>query len=204
MKSKILLTLATLAVSKMSFGIIQVVDQSQLIVNGTTSARSILEESVWQSFTAGNTGTLIQIDLGFFTEFSGDGTLEIFQGEGTTGSLLQSTGVTVESFDSPTPTMNSFTTNVSIVSGNQYTFNFIPNTITIPDPYGVAIANPGPYSGGALGINSSSGTTLTNFDAVFETTVEIVPEPAHITAILGGVVLLLVIKRRRTYCSQRL
>jgi hypothetical protein len=47
------------------------VDQQQLVYDGGTSARTLPGYTVWQSFTAGLTGTLAEIDMGFFNDMSG-------------------------------------------------------------------------------------------------------------------------------------
>jgi len=40
-----------------------ILDQEQVRYDGGTSARTQLGYTVWQSFTAGKTGTLVQIDM---------------------------------------------------------------------------------------------------------------------------------------------
>jgi hypothetical protein len=65
-------------------------DQSQLVYNGGMSARNLPQYSEWQDFTAGVTGTLCQIDIGYFNPMTGTGILNIYSGSGTGGALLQS------------------------------------------------------------------------------------------------------------------
>src|SRR5262249_54228646 len=72
-----------------------VLDQQQLTYNGGMSARTLPGYTVWQSFTAGASGTLVEIDMGFFNSMAGDGRLRIYSGEGTTGALLQTLSVSV-------------------------------------------------------------------------------------------------------------
>ena len=49
--------------------------QEQLVDDGGTSARTLPGYTVWQSFTAGQSGTLDEIDMGFFNDMSGQGQL---------------------------------------------------------------------------------------------------------------------------------
>ncbi|MBK8344010.1 MAG: hypothetical protein IPL12_12255 [Bacteroidetes bacterium] len=71
------------------------IDQQQLLYLGGESARNLPGYSTWQSFTAGVTGNLTQIDQGFFNEMTGTATLNIFTGTGNGGSLLYSETVTI-------------------------------------------------------------------------------------------------------------
>lgn len=149
------------------------VDQSQLNYNAGTSARNLPGYSHWQSFTAGITGTLTQLDLGFFTFINGVGTLEFYQGTGTNGTLLSSQVVPV--YCGGGNCLISFTVTVPVIAGQGYTFNFTPG-IGIPDPYGVQVENPGSYGSGYFAIVDPSGTYPTAFDMVFKT---------HVTTIGG-------------------
>jgi hypothetical protein len=129
----------------------QVLDQSQTIYNGGTSARNLPGYSEWQSFTAGITGRLTEVDLGFFaginrnggTSYTGTGTLRIFSGQGTGGTLLQTEAVNVSATSSATYApcdFNQFKTNVASVAGNMYTFDFTPTQGGgLPDPYGICV-----------------------------------------------------------------
>lgn len=162
----------------------QVLDQEQLAYNGGMSARTLPGYTVWQSFTAGYTGTLSQIDMGFFNDMSGDGWLRIYQGRGTQGALLQMLPVSVIGITQPDPTWNRWTVSAPVAAGIEYTFEFEPNRNTLPDPYGVCLASPGPYGGGLLGLNDPGGTYETEFDMVFRTYVT-VPAPAAAFAFAG-------------------
>src|SRR5215472_6102283 len=71
----------------------QQLDQEQLLYNGGMSARTLPGYTVWQSFTAGVSGTLTQIDMGFFNNMSGDGVLRVYVGSGTAGAVLQTLNV---------------------------------------------------------------------------------------------------------------
>ncbi len=147
----------------------QQLDQQQLNYDGGMSARTLPGYTVWQSFTAGISGTLTQIDMGFFNSMSGDGVLRIYSGAGTTGAVLQTLNVSVVGITQSPPTWNSWTVSVPITSGLQYTFELTPNASTLPDPYGVCLSDGDPYVGGELGINDPSGSYGTPFDAVFRT-----------------------------------
>jgi len=156
-----------------------VLDQQQLIYDGGTSARTLPGYTVWQSFTAGLTGPLVEIDMGFFNDMSGDGTLRIYAGEGTSGAVLQTLNVPVVGITQPPVTWNNWTVNVPVVAGQLYTFELTPNPLTLPDPYGVAIGSNNPYPSGVFGLNDPSGSYPTSFDTVFRTFVA-VPEPTSL------------------------
>lgn len=125
------------------------VDQQQLLYLGGESARNLPGYSTWQSFTAGVTGDLVQIDQGFFNEMTGTATLNIFTGTGNGGTLLYSETVTIsgtgnfwETFiiDPPVP----------ITENEVYTFEIVPDLAGgLPDPYGVQVSGPADnYAGG--------------------------------------------------------
>ena len=151
----------------------QQLDQEQLLYNGGMSARTLPGYTVWQSFTAGLSGTLTQIDMGFFNDMSGDGVLRIYSGSGTAGALLQMQSVPVVGVTQPQVTWNSWAVGVPVTTGLEYTFELTPNSLTLPDPYGVCLGDPNPYPGGELGLNDPSGSYETNFDAVFRTWVTV-------------------------------
>ena len=144
------------------------IDQSQLIYNAGTSARNLPGYSVWQSFTAGMTGTLTEIDMGFFNAINGMGYWSVHQGTGYNGALLDSQTVNVVCGSGNC--LIPFTENIAVVSGTTYTFAFRPGA-GIVDPYGVQAELPGTYAGGYFGLVDPSGTTNTGFDMIFETKV---------------------------------
>ena len=146
-----------------------VLDQEQLLYNGGTSARTLPGYTIWQSFTAGADGTLAQIDMGFFNDMSGQAQLDVIEGDGPTGAILQSLTVPVVGVTAPGVTWNSWAVNVQVVSGAAYTFRITPDAATLPDPYGVAIGATDPYPGGVMGIDDPSGSYPTPFDVVFRT-----------------------------------
>lgn len=153
-------------VAKGGGALTQAPDQSQLVYNAGTSARTLPGYSHWQSFTAGITGTLSQIDLGYFNYINGSGTLNIFAGAGTAGTLLQSQTINV--YCPAGNCMLPFSVSAPVVLGQQYTFQFIPGA-GMPDPYGVQVEMPGTYPGGEMAIVDPSGTYMTGFDMVFKT-----------------------------------
>ena len=188
-----------------------VVDQEQLNYGAGMSARSLPDYTVWQSFTAGVSGTLAEVDMGFFNAISGDATLRLYAGEGTGGALLQSLDVPIVSKAQAAASWNQWSVDVPVNAGSMYTFEITPNASTIPDPYGVALGTVGSYSGGHLGLNDPSGITLTDFDALFRTFVSPgtptgikpfspspVPEPLSLTlAGIGALGVFLYARRRR-------
>jgi hypothetical protein len=132
----------------------QTLDQSQLNYNAGVSARTLPGYSHFQSFTAGITGTLVQVDIGVFNFINGTGTLIIYEGGDTTGNILQSINVNVNC-----PVGNcfaNFPVSAAVIAGQVYTFRFIPGA-GMPDPYGVQAEVPGTYGGGQFGLIDPSG-----------------------------------------------
>lgn len=164
-----------------------VLDQQQASYEGGLSARTLPGYTVWQSFTAGISGTMSSIHAGFFNNMSGDGQLTVFAGAGVGGTLLQSVNVAVVGITQPGVTWNIWAVSVPIVAGSQYTFQLTPNAATLADPYGVAIGSG--YAGGNLGLVSGvAGSSVTQFDWVFQTYVlpsgsPIVPPPPTISGL---------------------
>ncbi|MBL0340123.1 MAG: T9SS type A sorting domain-containing protein [Bacteroidetes bacterium] len=147
------------------------IDQSQLNYNGGMSARNLPGYSEFQVFTAGTTGTLCQIEMGFFNPMSGTGIFNVYNGSGINGAILQTQQVTVTGSGN---FFYAFPLSVSVTSGLVYTFQFIPiQGGGLPDPYGVQVENPGTYQGGELNIIDPSGTYPTGFDMVFKTYVTV-------------------------------
>jgi hypothetical protein len=146
-------------------GSASVVDQKDTVYNSGMSARNLPGYSFWQSFTAGITGTLNQIDIGFFNNINGVGTLKFYSGTGTGGTLLDSHAVNVSCPSGSC--LLGFTENISITAGNIYTLDFIPGT-GMPDPYGVQVDIPGSYPGGTFALVDPSGT-YPQWDLVFKT-----------------------------------
>ena len=149
-----------------------ILDQQQLVYNGGTSARTLSGYTVWQSFTPSISGTLTEIDMGFFNDMSGSGQLRILSGDGTAGSILQTLTVPVLGITQPGVTWNAWAVSVSVTAGSFYTFNFTPDAATLPDPYGVAVGAGNPYPRGVMGLDDPSGSYRTDFDLVFRTFVK--------------------------------
>jgi len=148
------------------------VDQEQLVYDGGTSARTLPGYAVWQSFTAGATGTLSRIDMGFFNDMSGTARLSILEGEGTGGAELASLDVPVVGLTQAGVTWNAWSVSVPVDAGSVYTFRIVPDAATLPDPYGVAIGSASPYPRGIMGLDDPSGSYATPFDVVFRTYVD--------------------------------
>jgi len=146
-----------------------VLDQQQLVYDGGTSARALPGYSVWQSFTPSVSGTLSEIDMGFFNDMSGSGRLDILSGDGTAGKVLQTLTVPVVGITQPNVTWNQWMVRVRVTAGSVYTFKLTPDAATLPDPYGVAIGAGNPYLGGVMGLDDPSGSYRTDFDVVFRT-----------------------------------
>ncbi len=143
-----------------------VIDQEQTNYNGGMSALTGTDRSEFQTFVAGITGTLLQIDMGFFNYISGVGVVNLYAGNGITGTLLNTQNVNV---NCPSGNcMITFFENTSITAGTAYTFQFIPGA-GMPYPYGVQVQNPGTYGDGELFITDPSGTYATGMDMVFKT-----------------------------------
>jgi hypothetical protein len=148
-------------------------DQEQSRYDGGCSARTLPGYRVWQSFTAGKTGKLVRIDLGFFNDMSGSAELRIYDGEGTAGKLITALDVPVHGITRREVTWNSWQVDVPVTAGHRYTFELTPcRSGGLPDPYGVAIGAGDPYPGGCFGVNDPTGSYPTGFDAVFRTWLE--------------------------------
>lgn len=142
-------------------------DQSQLVYNAGTSARNLSQYTVWQSFKPGMTGTLCRIDMGFFNAMTGTGTLKIYSGTGTGGTLKQTLSVTVSGTGN---FFQTFNVAVAVTSGQTYTFQFTPTQGGgLPDPYGVQCVIPSAYPNGEYDITDPSGTYSMGGDLVFKT-----------------------------------
>jgi len=204
-ESVILLSALTLCLGTANAG--PVLDQSQLVYNGGLSATTLPGYGVSQSFTDGITGSLTEIDMGFFAgsdgpvyyPWSGDGTLRILTANGN--HLLQNLTVAVSTLPQSL-TWNDWAVDVPVTAGQQYLFDFTPNAASgIPNPYGVAIGTNanvtiGPYSGGDL-----NGDL--RFDAVFQTWVDPctnladAPEPSSVWLVSASALMFVGLGYRR-------
>lgn len=117
----------------------QALDQSQLQYDAAQSARNLPGWSTWQSFTAGLTGTLSQIDQGFVNPMTGAATLNIYTGNGTEGDLLYTAGVTISGTGIFWSTF-IIASPVNITAGQMYTWEVVPTQGGgLPDPYAVQV-----------------------------------------------------------------
>jgi len=144
-------------------------DQSQTLYDAGTSARNLPGYAYWQSFTAGVTGTLAQIDAGFFTYINGTGYWTVWEGEGTSGTMLDSQAVNI--YCNGGNCLLSFTENIPVTAGDVYTFQ-IRGGPGMPDPYGLQVSVNDPYANGEMAFVDPSGTYITTFDWVFNTWVQ--------------------------------
>ncbi|MES2680053.1 MAG: hypothetical protein V4635_09225, partial [Bacteroidota bacterium] len=81
----------------------QVVDQSHQIYNIPLSGRTLNGYNIFQSFTAGVTGTLVGIEIVFVDSMAGACTLKLYTGADTSGTLLQIAPQTVSCQGGPCP-----------------------------------------------------------------------------------------------------
>lgn len=137
-------------------------DQSNLDSNAGAGS-----SDQWQSFTAGISGGLVQIDLGVSSPISGasDGTLRFYEGEGTAGTLLGTQQVV---FEDVFNTMQEFVLDepVAMIAGEVYTVRFSVPNVTV----GWVDVGPNAYPGGRASFDP-------NRDFVFRTTMsQCIPE----------------------------
>jgi len=147
----------------------QTIDQFDTTYNAGLSSRTLPGYSWYQTFTAGITGNLTQIDIGFFNYISGIGTIEVYEDTGITGNMIYAGQVNV--FCPGNACMLPFQVNCNVVVGNSYTFHFIPG-IGMPDPFGVQQDFTNSYIGGEMFTIDPSGTYPFNMDLVFATYVK--------------------------------
>jgi hypothetical protein len=134
----------------------QTLDQNQPTWNGGTSERNLPGYYEWQSFTAGLNGYLCRIDLMFCNtnvKVNGTGTLKVYTGQGTAGTLLLTQSVsangTAYNFNQPFWQSWNLNTTPAITTGSLYTFQFIPTQGGgLTDPYLIQINIPSIYSNG--------------------------------------------------------
>lgn len=135
-----------------------VLDQQQTAINAAAGSTD-----QWQSFTPGKTGMLSRIDLavssGLITNQPQGGTIKIYAGEGTAGTLLATQNVTFNG--SMWNTFQSFTfqSPPMLTAGQRYTYRFSVPQVTVG---WVALDTANPYPGGRAGNDP-------NWDYVFKT-----------------------------------
>lgn len=157
-----------------ALGVTPAVDQSQTAISGQYSSSGALGV-LWQSFTAGTDGYLTAVELNFAGACTGDNrTVQIYEGQGTGGTQLASTNITVTGGNQ----VVSFPP-VQISSGTQYTFRISSSACV-----GHQVGNP--YGGGIIDLSVLSFTP--NDDAYFRTfTVPEATNPAFLVATDGRV-----------------
>lgn len=139
-----------------------------ILVTGVSSFGQA--NDIWQSFTPTQNGRLVKFtfDAGGNSP-AGNRTVSIFEGEGTSGTLLQTftynfvgntnvVSVTAE-VDLPTP--------IQVTQGSQYTW-----AVTNINPRTLINTNPNTYTGGT-GFATFNGTPFTNFDIGFSIVLDI-------------------------------
>lgn len=128
--------IAALALSATAF--CQSIDQQQTTYNAATSMpTSPANYYLGQSFTAGVTGTLTRIDIGFVNAFSGTGTVRVWSGSSPIGmTVIASVPITVTSINGAA-TYSSCFPNVAIQANAAYYFEFVPVSMPNPIPFAV-------------------------------------------------------------------
>jgi PEP-CTERM motif len=190
------LALAMAALSQTTLAAPIVVDQSQTASNVTLGLFGNLygwdrQVSIWQSFTAGTTGTLAGVGMTWGgTIASAD--LKIYAGTGVTGTLLSS--YTLSNVVG-TGTLQALTTGMSLAqtAGSVYTFS-LENLVCAGGVWGCyysASHNTDAYAAGVfMGQGYHMPDTyragVTNADLVFQTLVQAqqqVPEPSALALV---------------------
>jgi len=141
-------------------------DQSQPLTDGGTSERNLPGYYDGQTFTAGATGLLCEIDLMMFNTMTGTGILKVYSGSGVTGTMLDSQQVQVNVPSGQVWQDWTLLSPPTVTSGSVYTFQFIPiQGGGLPDPYGINVQDSDKYAGGY-------DLSLPTFDLTFRTYVE--------------------------------
>ena len=126
-------------------------DQQQTVVNGVAGSNT-----QWQSFTAGITGQLYQVDLlvnSTIYNWYQDGTIKIYSGEGNGGTLLSTTNATFYFYNTPIFQLYSLSTLVNVTAGNKYTIEFSVIGMSV---LAVHLNDNNPYSGGITSYGSGT------------------------------------------------
>ena len=112
-------------------------DQSQLASNGTAYIPDAC--AVWQSFTAGASGTLANVIVWPTGTLSGLFTFTVYTGQGTGGTILFSHVWAM--ITSGFPTRNGLPCSAAVTSGQTYTFSLAPvyPYNGIPTPYEMCV-----------------------------------------------------------------
>ena len=152
-------------------------DQQQL-----TGGAGFGAATAWQSFTAGVSGNLTQLDFRISspTATATSATLSVYAGEGTSGTLLTTQAIAV-SYTAGSNQYQQFplATVVPVVAGRQYTYLL---QTTSPAYLGIDVSvatAANPYAGGIYSVNS-------NQDLLFKTYVAAITRTNILTALAGG------------------
>jgi hypothetical protein len=144
-----------------------IVDQQQELTNGGTSERNLPGYYDGQTFTAGATGLLCEVDVMMFNTMTGTATLNIYSGNGITGTLLATQPVSINVPAGQVWQQWNLAAPPSVTQNSVYTFQFIPvQGGGLPDPYGVNVQGADVYAGGY-------DLTFTSFDMTFRTYVDV-------------------------------
>ncbi len=184
-----------------------IVDQSQATTNGGVAFWSDLQQA--QTFTAGITGQLTQLDvplgLNRGTGFTGNETAYISLvewGTNAPGTVLGNTSILLSSA-STLQSLDLTSENIFLTAGSMYAF-VLSNDLTyisLPDPYrntGIRVQwDADSYTGGSLWTHYSSGwAERSGVDTVFTTYVNAVPAPSVLFLLAGGLAGLTYFRRK--------
>ncbi|HZV69299.1 MAG TPA: hypothetical protein VFG10_07140 [Saprospiraceae bacterium] len=121
----------------------------------------------WQSFTADTTGLLSKVALRIKSPLgnvASSGIIKIYQGEGTSGTLLATVSVTMavaanqfQNFDMP---------DIPVTDGSKYTVRFTVPAVTA---HWIYVSTTNPYSGGHAGHDINENNPAANCDVNIRT-----------------------------------
>jgi hypothetical protein len=156
------------------------IDQQQL---ATTTGLGGSSDN-WQSFTAGVTGNLVQLDLRVSSPNGSTpaaGTLSIYAGEGTGGALLSSQAITYNVVANAAYQSYALATPVAVVANRQYTYRFEAPSYGASGPGTpfISLSSSNPYAGGRSNVSAS-------WDDCFKTYVAASNTTAVLTALASG------------------
>ena len=155
-------------------------DQQQL---STTAGLGGSTDS-WQSFTAGVSGSLTQIDMRVSSPTGTNGqpgTLSIYAGQGTGGTQLTTQGITYNNVGNTAYQAYPLSAPVAVVAGQQYTYRFQAPTYGASGPGTpfISFSGSNPYAGGQASVAA-------NADNCFKTYVSATVTTAVLTALASG------------------
>ena len=129
-------------------------DQSATNTNGGSGWRT----NVWQSFTAGSTASLYKVKLGFY-QTNTTGAFKIYQGEGTSGTLLYTGQFSAFTANSSAMVDIPLDSPVALTQGSKYTMSMVTQGANMWYSTGAT------YSGGRSNSDGyfSSGDTSIKF-----------------------------------------